>query len=194
MRVLALAILATLATTEAFGQPALMNLLAESLEFRLDWDAYRNDEARLTIEICPTNVCERFTSSRPDLESFLQFVDVYVVFASHYGDLRSVSGGRVPPIPYIAARLGRIEAADVLASACGSELSAVSISCTLRQLVTELQLEKSMVRYDQGTNVVPDPGWIGAELGAANIAASLDWCASFDLSMPAALLAGRTLP
>ena len=171
----------------AFAQAARMDLLAEDVELRLDWDAYRNDEARLAIELCPTNVCEQFVASNPELQPFLRFVDLYVVFASHYGDLRSVSRGRVPPISYIADRLEQVAAEDLLVAGCGSNLTAESISCTLQSLGRVLEIEKYVVRYDQGRHSVPEANWVSADLGVANIESSLEWCASFGLSVPASL-------
>ena len=168
------------------AQPALMDRLAEDAVVRLDWRP-QNDNVRVSIEICLTNTCDQFVASDPNLQQFLRFVDVYVVFASHYGDLRSARGGRVPPIPYIASRLGEITADDVLVSGCSSDFTVESVSCAVQSLAADLGIEKYFVRYDEGRHVVPQPRWVVTDLSAENIKSNLRWSSSFGLPIPAGL-------
>lgn len=177
----------TLIALVASAQSNLMDKLAEDVELRFDWDAYRNDEARLAIEICTIGACDQFVASSPNLESFFRFVDFYVVFASGYVDFRSTSPAGRPPIPYIIERLESIDADDLLSSDCGTNLTPESISCTLESLAESLQIAKYFVRYDQGRNVVPEPEWVGAELSEERIAANLQRYASLDVSLPVSL-------
>ena len=163
-----------------------MDRLAEDAVVRLDWRP-QNDDARVSIEICLTNTCDQFVASDPNLQAFLRFVDVYVVFASHYGDLRSARGGRVPPISYIASRLREITADEVLVSDCSVDLTAESVSCTLQSLAADLGIEKYFVRYDEGRHVVPQPRWVVMDLSVENIESNLRWSSSFRLPIPAGL-------
>lgn len=185
---LAVAAAAALIGADGVAQPALLDRLAGDLEFRLDWDAYRNDEARLAIEICQTNVCDRFVAHRPNLESFTKFIDVYVVFSSGYGDLTSRYRGDdgrsiVPPISYIETRLAEISAADVVTPECGPTLTLEAISCSLNGLADSLDLRKSYVRYDRGRHEVDEPDWRARSLGVERIASRLDYYAGIGLPL-----------
>lgn len=181
---------AALIATEAVGQPALLDLLAEDTEFRLDWDAYRNDDSRLAIEICLTGICHRFVSNRPNLESFVMFMDGYIVFASGFGDLRKLydrDDGRTvaPPISYIQKRLANVAARDVVTSDCGSTLTLEAIACSLNALAESLDVQKFSVRYDEGgRHEVAEVGWRSQQLNAKRIASNLSNYADQGLPMP----------
>jgi hypothetical protein len=180
---------AALIATEAAGQPALLDLLAEETSFKLDWDAYGDDNGRLSIEICLTNVCDRFVANKPNLDSFVMFLDGYVVFASGYGDLRNIydrADGRsvTPPIPYIQKRLANVAARDVVTPECGSALTLETIACSLNALAESLDVQKSTVRYDLGRHEVAEDRWRSLELNARRIALQLSFYADQGLPMP----------
>jgi hypothetical protein len=164
------------------AQPALLDILAQDIEFKLDWDAYRNDESTLSIGLCNIGTCELFVSSNPNFESFVAFVDGYVVFASGYGDLRAVnrrSDGRIAPIPYIEKRLTEMVAREIVTPSCGSTVTPETISCSLNALATLLQIDKHSVRYSQGRQQQGDAGWRTRQLSAEAIARNLSWYAEF---------------
>jgi len=174
-------------TSVVTAQPVLMDLLAEDVEFRLDWDAYANDEAKLTIELCNVGTCELFVSSNPNLESFLAFVDGYVVFASRYGDLRAINrrdDGQIAPIPYIEKRLGEADVHEFVTPSCGCVATPETISCSLNALASSLEIDKFFVRYDEGRVQLGEGGWRTQQLSADAIARNLSWYAEFGLSMP----------
>lgn len=177
-----------LIASNASAQLAPMDLLAEDTAFRLDWDAYAGDDARLSIELCPLGTCDFFVSMNPNLESFAMFIDSYVVFASHYGDLRIINrrdDGRTAPIPYIGRRLADIDVSEVVTPNCGVTFTLETISCSLNDLAESLDIHKFFVRYDEGQrNVAEEVDWRTQELSAAAIARNLSWYADMGLPMP----------
>src|SRR5262245_2809729 len=179
---------AILIVTDASAQLSPIDLLAEETEFRLDWSSYAGDKAQLSIEMCPRGTCDFFVSTKPNLESFLMFVDGYIVFASHYGDLRNINrrdDGQIAPIPYIAKRLADIDVAEIVTPNCGVTFTLETISCSLNELAESLDIRKSFVRYDEGErNVVEQADWRTQELSPAAIARSLSWYADMGLPMP----------
>jgi hypothetical protein len=180
---------AALIATEAAGQSALLDLLAEETSFRLDWDAYGNDESRLSIEISLAGISDRFVANKPNLESFVMFLDGYIVFASGYGDLKNLydrEDGRTvaPPIPYIQKRLANIAARDVVTPDCGSTLTLETIACSLNALAESLDIQKSYVRYDEGRHEVAEDRWRSLDLNARGIALQLSRYAEQGLPLP----------
>jgi hypothetical protein len=177
-----------LIVAEASAQPGPMDLLAEDIAFRLDWDASAGDDAQLSIEMCPLGTCDLFVSMNPNLESFVMFVDSYILFASHYGDLRAINrrdDGKIAPIPYVGRRLSDIDASEVVTRNCGVTVTLETISCSLNELAESLDIHKFLVRYDEGErSVVPQGDWRTQELSAAAIARNLSWYADMGLPMP----------
>jgi hypothetical protein len=178
---------AILIVTEASAQLSPIDLLADA-EFRLDWGAYAGDKAELSIEMCPRGTCDFFVSQNPNLESFLMFVDSYIVFASDYGDLKNLNSrddGRIAPIPYIGKRLADIDVSEVVTPICGVTLTLETISCSLNDLAESLDIQMFFVRYDEGQrNVVEQVDWRTQKLSAAEIAKSLSWYADMGLRIP----------
>ena len=178
-----------LLTTEASAQLTPIDLLAEDTDFRLDWIASVTvgDKAQLSFETCPLGTCDFFVSRNPNLESFLMFVDGYIVFAAQYGDLRTLNrreDGRITPIPYIGKRLADIDVSEVVTPNCGVTLTIETISCSLNELAESLDIQKFFVRYDEGQrNVVEEVDWRTQELSAARIARGLSWYAEMGLPM-----------
>ena len=182
--------IAILVVTEASAQVAPIDLLAEDNDFRLDWVASVTvgDKAQLSFEMCPRGTCDLLVSRNPNLESFLMFVDNYIVFASDYGDLKNLNSrddGRIAPIPYIGKRLADIDVSEVVTPICGVTLTLETISCSLNDLAESLDIQMFFVRYDEGQrNVVEQVDWRTQNLSAAEIARSLSWYADMGLPMP----------
>jgi hypothetical protein len=180
---------AILIASEASAQFSPIDVLAEDLGFRLRWDAGAHaDKAQLSIELCPRGTCDYFVSANPNLESFLMFVDSYIVFAAQYGDLKRLNqraDGRIAPIPYIANRLADIDVSEVVTPSCGATFTLEAISCSLSDLAESLEIQKFFVRYDEGQrNVVEEADWRTQEFSAARIARGLSWYADMGLPLP----------
>ena len=124
---------AILIATEASAQLSPIDVLAEDLGFRFHWDAGAHaDKAQLSIELCPRGTCDYFVSANPNLESFLMFVDSYIVFAAQYGDLKRLNqraDGRIAPGGVVTSPGARQSSMSSVSSSKTSTSKLKSSSC-----------------------------------------------------------------
>jgi hypothetical protein len=165
---------------EVFAQSGVLERIAEDKDLRLEWVAGPSVEDQLSIQICPHATCDRFVSSDPNLESFVRFLDVYLVFASGYVWLSDL-GRDVPLMPYIQERLPNVVASEVVLPNCGMQLTIETISCSLNTLAESLEIEKYFVR---GSYSRIEDSWRQRELSPENIALNLSTSAGYGVSLP----------
>ena len=156
--------------------------MSNSLDFKLEWTNYGEDKL-LSFEYCPTNRCDLFVSSKPNMHEFIKFIDLYILYASHYGDLGKISDKGVPPIGYISDRIGKVYANDMVSNDCSNKLDTKALSCTLNAYVSKLEIGKFKVTYDEGERVVvEDSVWRDKELSKENIVLTSEWLGKFGVN------------
>ena len=143
--------------------------LQGGIEFELKWYTYSEDK-HISFEYCPSNKCDLLVSRNPDIDKFVKFVDMYILYASGYVDLTKPSQEGFPPIKYIMNRFEDGELEIEKFSECSIKNHIEIISCTMLALSEELSIEKFYVVYDERERVlVPEVGWKAQYLSVENI-------------------------
>ena len=116
---------------------------------------FKTDISSSVIEVCSTQLCHEFVASDPEaLEPLANFVLVYIVYVSGFGDIDLANGDNVPPVSLITRYL------DFARSVVKHELGGCpqyseieSTLCFLRKFQRRYDISLNIINYDEGRNL-----------------------------------------
>ena len=168
-KLLKLLLLSSLVASVAYAQEEGLDSQALLALFHSD-DAFqfqvtvktdiRTREIIQEAELCITNKCDMFElrGEHEDVKTLLDFVFIYTVYASGYGDLRSVRNGQVPPLKFIVQNYKRGPALlDKYGSNCPRGVELERAKCVIEKMYAELHIDFYSVSYDGMRFVYPRP-------------------------------------